>query len=233
MNRLLLAGGAEFGGQMAVPDREAIALAGGETAQIVILPTAAAPDNNHTRAGQNGKRWFESLGACSVQVAPVIDAASAASEEIAAQIRSARLVYLLGGFTHYLAQTLAGSLAWEAVLEAHRAGAVIAGSSAGAMVLAQHYFDPGMGRVYDGLGLVPRVCVLPHFNTFGKSWVNRLLELLPQDILVGLDERTGILAGEVSGQWRVLGQGSATLYYRGKPATYQAGAYFQLSSPHA
>jgi len=99
--------------------------------------------------------------------------------------------------------------------------------------LAQHYFDPGMGRVYAGLGLVLRVCVLPHFNTFGKSWVNRLVELLPQDILVGLDERTGILAGDTSGQWRVLGQGSATLYYRGKPATYQAGTYFQLAIPHS
>lgn len=229
MVRLLLAGGAEFGGQMAISDREAVALAGGENAPVVIIPTAAAPDNNHARAGQNGKRWFESLGVRDVQVAPVIDQSSAASPAIAAQIRTARLIYFLGGFTHYLAQTMLGSLAWEAALEAHQAGAVIAGSSAGAMVLAQHYFDPGMGRVYAGLGLVPKTCVLPHHNTFGKSWVNRLLELLPQDILLGLDERTGILAGDVPGQWRVLGQGAATLYYQGKPATYQAGAYFQFT----
>ena len=46
---LLLEGGAEFGGAMSEPDREAIRLAGGLGAQTAILPTAAAPDNNHDR----------------------------------------------------------------------------------------------------------------------------------------------------------------------------------------
>lgn len=229
MTRLLLAGGAEFGGQMALPDREALALAGGEQAPVVIIPTAAAPDNNHQRAGQNGKHWFESLGARNVQVAPVIDQASASQPKIAAMLRSARLVYLLGGFTHYLAQTLIGSLVWKAVLEAHQTGAVLAGSSAGAMVLAEHYFDPGTGRVYAGLGMVPRACILPHFNTFGKTWVSRLLDLLPGDVLIGLDERTGILLADTPSAWRVLGQGAATLYYQGKPAVYQPGAVLQLT----
>lgn len=228
MRRLLLAGGAEFGGQMAIPDRQALALAGGEDAPVVILPTAAAPDQNHLRAGQNGVRWFESLGARRVQVAPVIDRASAESPEIASLIRSARLVYLLGGFTHYLGQTLQGSLAWQAALDAQQAGAVIGGSSAGAMVLAQHYFDPGSGRVFDGLGLVARVCVLPHFNTFGRSWVSRLQELLPEAVLLGLDERSAVLLGDTPGAWRVLGQGAATVYYHGRPASYQPGALLQL-----
>ena len=47
---LLLEGGAEFGGQMAVPDRRALELAGGFEARISIIPTAAAPDNNFLRA---------------------------------------------------------------------------------------------------------------------------------------------------------------------------------------
>ena len=49
---LLLEGGAEFGGQMAVPDLRAIELAGGPATLITIIPTAAAPDNNHQRAGR-------------------------------------------------------------------------------------------------------------------------------------------------------------------------------------
>ena len=53
---LLLEGGAEFGGRMSEPDRRAIELAGGPGAPISIIPTAAAPDNNHQRAGRNGVR---------------------------------------------------------------------------------------------------------------------------------------------------------------------------------
>ena len=49
---------------------------------------------------------------------------------------------MLGGFTRYLAETLAGSRAWQAMRNAHRDGAVIGGSSAGAMVLCESYFDP-------------------------------------------------------------------------------------------
>ena len=97
------------------------------------------------------------------------------------------------------------------------------------MVLAQHSFDPGTGRVYAGLGMVPRTCILPHFNTFGKTWVSRLLDLLPGDVLIGLDERTGILSADTPAAWRVLGQGAATLYYQGKPAVYQPGAVLQLA----
>ena len=60
---IALEGGAEFGGQMALPDRRFIELAGGPDIPIVIIPTAAAPDNNRKRAGENGRRWFISLGA--------------------------------------------------------------------------------------------------------------------------------------------------------------------------
>ena len=56
MGYLMLAGGAEFGGQMRDPDLRAIELAGGFDAPLRIIPTAAAPDNNHQRAGNNGLR---------------------------------------------------------------------------------------------------------------------------------------------------------------------------------
>jgi cyanophycinase len=68
MGYLLLEGGAEFSGRMADPDRRAIELAGGYSALISILPTAAAPDHNHQRAGNNGYRWFRNLGATNVEV---------------------------------------------------------------------------------------------------------------------------------------------------------------------
>src|SRR5512144_3280212 len=122
MGTLLLEGGAEFGGRMRDPDRKAIELAGGVEAPIRIIPTAAAPDNNHQRAGNNGVRWFQSLGAKDVLSLPLIDKASANELGIVNSLREAKLIYMLGGFTGYLGETLQESAAWEAVLEAYHAG---------------------------------------------------------------------------------------------------------------
>lgn len=227
---LLLAGGAEFGGQMSEPDRRAIALAGGIDAQISIIPTAAAPDNNYRRAGNNGVNWFQSLGATNVAWLPLIDKASANDASIAEAIANSGLLYMLGGFTGYLGETLKGSASFQAMLKAYEKGALIAGSSAGAMVMCQYYFDPGKGQVVEGLGLVPNSCVLPHHNTFGKRWATRLFELLPSAVLLGIDERTGMLddgdAGRKRG-WRVYGQGAVTLYRGGHATMYRAEETFE------
>src|SRR5713101_648548 len=106
---ILLEGGAEFGGLMSEPDRRAIELAGGPDALISIIPTAAAPDNNHQRAGRNGVNWFRSLGAMRVETLPLIDKTSANSPELVATISQSRLIYILGGFTGYLGETLRDS----------------------------------------------------------------------------------------------------------------------------
>ena len=229
MNNIVLAGGAEFGGAMAAVDRAALAHAGGLNTAVRIIPTAAAPDNNHARAGQNGVRWFRSLGATDVAVVSIIDAASANDAEHTAVLAEAGLIYLLGGFPQHLHQTLAGSAAWQACLTAQAHGAVIAGSSAGAMVLCDSYFSPSGHGTETGLGLVAPTCVLPHHDTFGHKWVPRLTELLPHSTLLGIDERTGMI-GSAAGQWEVHGQGTVVLYYAGNTAVFSAGQTFSLPS---
>src|SRR5947209_11500966 len=217
---ILLEGGAEFGGLMAEADRRAITLAGGPDAPISIIPTAAALDNNHQRAGNNGVNWFHRLGATRVETLPLIDKASANDEAIAMSIRQSCLIYLLGGFTGYLGQTLANSASYQAMLAAYEAGAVIAGSSAGAMVMCQYYTDPGSGRIVEGLNFLPNTCVLPHHNTFGKGCAQRLTTLLPSAVLLGIDERTGMLDdgdGPRKTAWRVYGQGAVTRNSVGRP----------------
>ena len=225
---ILLAGGAEFGGRMAEPDLRAIELAGGGDAPISIIPTAAAPDLNHERAGRNGVRWFESLGARNVAALPLIDRASADSPAVAAALRESRMIYLLGGFPLYLGQTLIGSASWRAMLAAYQAGAVVAGSSAGAMVLCQHYYNPEASQVLEGLGMLPNACVLPHHNTFGKGWAARLAALLPDSVLLGIDERTAMLDDAAGSAWRVYGQGAVTLYRQGQATGYPTGEQFTL-----
>jgi len=223
----LLEGGAEFGGGMSEPDLRAIELAGGFDAAICIIPTAAAPDHNHKRAGSNGIRWFKSLGANNVTSLDVIDSASANDDSLAASIRTSRLIYLLGGFPRYLGETLMNSACWQAALDAYEKGAVIAGSSAGAMVLCEHYYDPYEKKLLRGLNLIHNACVLPHHNNFGKTWVHQLKKRLPNSTLLGIDESTGMI-NEVDKAWKVYGAGAITVYSGEKIQRQARGGAFSF-----
>ena len=229
MGYILLAGGAEFGGRMAAPDNRAILLAGGKDAPISIIPAAAAPDKNHQRAGQNGINWFRRLGAVNVSAVPLIDSESAADPAVVAALRQSRMIYMLGGFPRHLAHSLEGSESWQAILDAYRSGAVIAGSSAGAMILCDTYYDPHARRTRSGLGLIPAACVLPHHDTFGQDWAPGLTQRLPDLILIGIDEQSGMLNDGPRGRWRVLGAGGVTLYQKGRRKHFAAGPHFDLN----
>lgn len=232
MGHILLAGGAEFAGRMAELDQCAYALAGGYDSPLVIIPAAAAPDNNHQRAGANGVRWFTALGGRDVRVLPVIDPASAANPENVHTLLEARFIYLLGGFPRHLCHTLHTSPAWAACLRAYQHGAVIAGSSAGAMVLCEYFYDPHTGEVKKGLNLLPNICILPHHNKSGKRWVQSLRELIPDVRLLGLDETTGIIDNRFSDGaervWRVYGPGAVTRYQASEIRVYRRGETFKL-----
>jgi cyanophycinase len=224
----LLEGGAEFGGRMADPDRRAIELAGGWDALLVVIPAAAAPDHNHQRAGANAERWFTSLGARQVRVLPLIDRRSADQPEIAQAMQEANLIYMLGGFPGHLAQALLGSASLAAMQAAFQNGAVVGGSSAGAMVMCEKLYDPRSGELMDSLGFLPGACLIPHHNTFGKNWARSLAQKLPGMVLIGIDERTGMLNDGPGGAWQVYGQGNATVYRDGAMETHLSGATWQL-----
>ena len=230
MGSLLLAGGAEFGGRMAEPDRLALARAGGPTVRVRIVPAAAAPDHNDQRAGRNAVRWFRGLGARDVDVVPLTNRAGAENATVASELERAQLIYLLGGFTHYLGQTLAGSRSERALRNAHAAGAVLAGSSAGAMVLCAHYYDPTEGELRTGLGFVPGACFIPHHDTFGRSWPDKLGPRLPGVWLIGVDEATGMLDDGTGQNWEVAGGGRVTLYRGGAVQSFAAGERLTLAA---
>ena len=221
MGYLLLAGGAEFGGRMAEPDRAALRAAGGVHARVGIVPAAAAPDNNHGQAGENGRRWFQGLGAERVTVLPIIDRTSANDADVANALSRCRLVYLLGGFPHYLARTLKKSDCLKAMMTALENGAVLAGSSAGAMVMCEYYYDPHTGQIEAGLDLLPNTLVLPHHDTFGHTWAIRLRRELPRTLFIGIDEQTGLLGRDAANPWRVLGAGKVTLYKSGETTYHE------------
>ena len=123
-------------------DLELLAATGRPRPRVAILPTASYPDGEEVfdRWAAMGVAHFGGLGA---EVEPVLvrDRASADDTGFAQAVGEADLVYLSGGKPGYLLQTLEGSAVGRAIAAAHERGAVLAGCSAGAMVLAGHTFD--------------------------------------------------------------------------------------------
>jgi cyanophycinase-like exopeptidase len=189
--------------------------------RVVILPTAGARGLPE-RAGANGRAAFERRAAVcdwpvTVEVALVVDASSAADPEITERLREADLIHLPGGDPDLVPRILAGSPALEAIRDASSGGAVLAGASAGAMGLAEWTWTPSGGL--RGLGLVPGVAVVPHYDDIRRTaWQATLDRLAPGGLgYLGLDERTGVLrgAGGPRTAWRVAGAGAAWWFGRG------------------
>jgi cyanophycinase len=189
------------------------AAAAGRPRRYVQLATAAAPEGPAALA-----RWHElgrvaaaRLGAEQV-VVPVVDRAGADDAALAALVGDAGLVYLSGGNPVFLAATLRGSAVWAAIERAWVDGASLAGCSAGAMGLTDHVpdlFHPTRAA-QPGLGAVPHLRVLPHFDRFiGRIpdvLLTRIVSTPPGVTVVGIDEDTALVGGPE--RWQVLGRQS-------------------------
>jgi cyanophycinase len=228
MGVLLLEGGCEFQGKMEEPDRKALVLAGGKNAKVVIIPTAAAPDNNSKRAGNIAMKWFRTLGARDIFSLPIIDKKSADDPELSAKLDGANLIYILGGFPGYLDHTLKESRCLNALLDAYDKGAVLAGSSAGAMVLCDWYFDPRVKEIKKGFGILKDTILIPHHNTFGHSWHSAYFDTISDIRCIGIDEQTGMMNQAERHQWTVYGKGGVTVYLKTSTASYTSGQTFQF-----
>ncbi|WP_380169491.1 Type 1 glutamine amidotransferase-like domain-containing protein [Jannaschia sp. R86511] len=184
----------------------------GRAPRYVQLATAAAPEGQSSLARWHelGRRAAERLGVEQV-VVPVVDRVSADDPGLASLVKGAGLVYLSGGNPRFLAETLRATAVWAAIEAAWRGGAALAGCSAGAMALGGSVPDvrhPFSGPVA-GLGVVPGLAVVPHFDRFGAHLLGRLAaHALPEGVRrVGVDEDTALVGGP--GSWRVVGRASA------------------------
>lgn len=168
-------------------------------ARYVQLATAAAPEGDRVLA-----RWHE-LGAAAAErlgaeqvVVDVRVRADADDPAHAEAIAGAGLVYLSGGNPGHLARTLRGTLVWTAIVDQWRSGASLAGCSAGAMALCGYVPDvrhPKRGGT-DGLGVVPDLRVLPHFDKYSRMIPDFALKPLITEgkAVVGIDEDTALVA---------------------------------------
>ena len=206
---------------------------------FVQLATAAAPEGPASlgRWHALGKASAGRLGVTQV-VVPVVDRISADDAALAGLVEGAGLIYLSGGNPPFLAATLRGTAVWSAIETAWRAGAAIAGCSAGAMALTGQVPDirHPLRDAETGLGVVPQLSVLPHFDKFAGRIPDVLLTRLsnppPGVTSVGIDEDTALVNGwsENPEEWEVVGRQSVWVLTPQGRQEHPAGSVLRLGA---
>ena len=233
---ILLVGSGEFTAAMDAIDRELLAASGRVRPRVAILPTASWPDGEQTFLGwiERGRAHFSALGA-EVEGVEIRTREDAFDEACAQAIGEADLVYLSGGKPDHLLDALDGTPAGAALRAVHDRGGILAGCSAGAMVLAARQPRLGGRRFFrfptgwrDALGLVEGAAVLPHYDAFPEPLAAIVALASPRGTAVlGIDEETAVIGRD--GTWQVQGRGRVTVW-RGRGRTrYRAGEIFRLA----
>ena len=221
---LALVGGDEFKPGNEEQDRLMVAAAGSGPAYVV--PTAAARQGPES-AVAHATEWFGGLG-LTLRELPVLKRSDAMKVLLADEAARGGFFYLAGGDPGHIAQVLHGSAVWRAMFGAWRAGAVLAGSSAGAMALCSHTLvratwpNRFRRRPIEALGAVANTAVLPHYDTFGHKWVESAREAAPGMTLLGIDERSAAVWHD--GRWRAAGPGVITVVKGAKMTRFESGA---------
>lgn len=188
--------------------------------EVLVVPTGAAYEHPQ-RLVDTAVGWFDRLGvaARSVDVLMRPDALDAANAET---LRRSRFTYLVGGSPMHLRSVLKDSPAWQALAEAWRHGGVLAGSSAGAMVLCDPMVDPRGGAFTVGLGLLTGMAVIPAHDHWSEDQAHRTRKMSPANlVLAGIDERTALIR-DPDGTWHAEGAGEVVVFRGGDPADLSA-----------
>lgn len=217
---LALVGGEEFRPGCEDADREIMQASGQDPCRVAVIPTAAV--DAPARAAQNGVAYFSRLGADARQLM-VLQREHAQDPKVVQGVQDAGVIYFTGGSPEHLLATLQGSRLLQAILAEVEKGAVLAGSSAGAMVMGSLMRRPRLGQWVEALGLVPNLAVLPHHERGDPVATCASLQgQIPPDLTVlGIDARSGCLGRP--GSWRVVGPGRVTVYRNGLWQVYQTG----------
>ena len=210
-------GGAEEKISDAAILRRFASLAGGEKARICVIPTASKmPDT-----GARYEEIFREFGVEDVFSLHFKERADCKRSDWLEQLESATGVFMTGGNQLRLSTLLGGTPVFDMMRERNRHhGLQVAGTSAGASIMAEHmiaYGEEGptpradMVTLAPGMGLTSRAIIDQHFRQ--RNRLGRLLTAIsynPRLIGIGLDEDT---AAFISPErvLEVVGSGAITI----------------------
>ncbi|WP_179334308.1 cyanophycinase [Winogradskyella costae] len=176
--------------------------AGGVDAKIVVIPTASSIP---VEVGENYLTAFSTLGCTNVTVLDIRSKEDSETPHAIELIKSANCVMFSGGDQSKITDKIGGTIIHTILAErfVNEAGFVIAGTSAGAMAMANEMiaggsasesFIKGAVNMYKGLGLIPELIIDTHFvrrGRFGRQ--SEAVAKFPNLIGLGLAEDTGMI----------------------------------------
>jgi cyanophycinase len=235
---LALVGSGEYLPQMVETDRFLLDTLGEPaTVRVVLIPTASAlelgmPEHWNTL----GMAHFRALGA---QVTPVmlLTREDAHDQQVLAELRDADMYYFSGGNPEHVIEVLRDTPAWQIIRAGYMAGAVLAGCSAGAMMLGGYTLSVRAvmrgqpPRWLPALGVAPGIVLMPHFDRVADYASAEMFRAIlatapPGTTLVGVDEDTALVyvPGLTEQLWRVIGRQTVSVFDgEGGRAIYRAG----------
>jgi cyanophycinase len=193
-----------------------LAVAGGSTAEIVVIPTASQLRDT----GPRYQRLFGELGARKVEVVDFDSRGDCTESGRLDRIERASAIFFTGGNQLRLSTILGGTPAAQMIRACNAAGVTVGGTSAGASILSEHMIAFGKEgsspradsvRLAPGLGLTNRFVIDQHFRQ--RDRLGRLLAALaynPFAIGIGLDEDTAAFIGP-DNTLEVEGSGSVSV----------------------
>jgi cyanophycinase len=176
--------------------RRFVQLAGGDGADIVVIPTASQLEST----GPRYESIFAELGAERVSTLDFDTRRDCEEPSRIARLQQASGIFFTGGNQLRLSTLIGGTSIAKAVRVANAAGVPVAGTSAGAAFISEHMIAfgdegstpiAGSVRLAPGLGLTNRFIIDQHFRQ--RDRLGRLLTALaynPFAVGIGLDEDT-------------------------------------------
>jgi cyanophycinase len=172
---------------------------------------------------ESGRKYdglFRRLGVKHVSLLDVSDRDDCFEEKNLKKIREADALFFTGGDQLHVTSLMGGTPLHNLIYERIHEGFVIAGTSAGAMMMSNSMIisgrndtQPKVGgvEIAPGMDLLPGTIIDTHFTQRGRH--GRLLTAVahyPQDLGIGIDERTAIRINGKS-EFKVLGEGVVTI----------------------
>lgn len=194
--------------------------AGGKAANIVVIPTASSIP---VEVGENYLEAFRTLGCTNVSVLDIRSKEDAEKQASIDRVKSADGIMFSGGNQSKITDKIGGTTIHKILADRYlnEVDFVIAGTSAGAMMMAKEMiaggsatesFIKGAVSMYKGLALIPELIIDTHFirrGRFGRQ--SEAIAQFPNLIGIGLAEDTGLIIKN-GNDCTVIGSGMAIVF---------------------
>lgn len=193
---------------------------GGSNAHIVVIPTASSIP---VEVGENYLTAFNTLGCKNVDILDIRSKKDSEKQHAIDLIKKADCVMFSGGNQSKITNKIGGTTIHTILLDRYKndEGFVIAGTSAGAMAMANEMiaggsavesFVKGAVNMYKGLGLIPELVIDTHFirrGRFGRQ--SEAIAKYPNLLGFGLAEDTGMIIKN-GNDCTVIGSGMVIIF---------------------